>query len=343
MPQSPSMARSSNATPPLPIGVGIIGLGFMGRTHLASYAQHSTCEVRALCDPRQRTNAAGNLISTGAASADALLATLPHAESVSALLARPDIDLVSICTPTETHIDLVMQAIAAGKHVLVEKPVALDPVAIDTLDAAARAAGVLVMPAHCIRFWPAWTWMASAVRTQRYGPATHAHFRRLGAAPSWSQDFYLDFARSGGAAVDLHIHDADFARFTFGEPLSVTASGSRKHIFAQYEFDAGLVVTAEGGWMDDPAFAFTMTARIECERGTLDYCFGREPELLVTHNGVTRAIESPLEYPAGNGYDFEIAALLAAIAANAPLAPVTLADAAMTQRLLERELRCLTS
>ena len=90
-----------------------------------------------------------------------------------------------------------------------------------------------------------------------------------------------------------------------------------------------------------------MTAVIECADGVIDYCFGREAELLVTTGGVTggvtRRIESPLEYPTGNGYDHEIAALIDAIRTRAPAAPVTLADAVMTQRLLEREISMLTA
>jgi predicted dehydrogenase len=322
------------------IGVGIIGLGFMGRTHLAAYARTAGCEVRALLDPSQRAAAAGNLITTGD-DAERLLATLPREGSLASILARDDIELVSICTPTDTHVELVRAAIRAGKHVLVEKPTALDANAIDALDAEARAAGVLAMPAHCMRFWPAWSWMADAVRTQRFGRVRRASFRRMGAAPSWSQDFYLDFARSGGAIVDLHIHDADFVRFAFGEPTAVRAEGSRRHVRARYSFADGLEVEAEGGWSEDPNFAFMMVATIDCERATIDFRLGRDSELLVIEDGVARDLAPGRDYPTGNGYDHEIAALVGAIARGDRAAPVTLADAARTQRLLDREIASL--
>jgi predicted dehydrogenase len=331
------------------VGVGIIGMGFMGRTHLGAYAAAEGARVRALFDPSMRAATAGNLITAGD-GVDALLASVPRAASVEELLGRPDIDLVSICTPTDRHVALVRAAIAAGKHVLVEKPTALDPREIDALAAEADAAGVLVMPAHCMRFWPAWSWMAEAVRSGRFGAARRASFRRMGAKPSWSQDFYLDLQRSGGALVDLHIHDADFVRFAFGEPESVQARGSRMHVVARYLYADGLVVEAEGGWMDDPDFAFTMTATIECERATIDFQLGREPELMVrvpasgSTPGTTReasqdthAVRAGSDYPTGTGYDHEVRALLRAIASRSPKAPVTLADAAATQRLLDRE------
>ncbi len=320
------------------IGVGIIGLGFMGRTHLASYARTAGCAVHALYDPTQRAAPAGNLITTDD-DAERLLATLPRAATLDELLARRDMQLVSICTPTDSHIELVRAAIRAGKNVLVEKPTALDARAIDQLDEEARAAGVIVMPAHCMRFWPAWSWMAAAVRDQRFGRVTHATFRRLGAAPSWSQDFYLDFARSGGAIVDLHIHDADFVRFAFGEPLGVSATGSLRHVHARYTFAHDLVVEAEGGWMEDPTFAFTMTAQIVCTHATIDFDLMRKPELLVRHagNDTVQVLAAGVDYPTGNGYDHEIAACLAAVRARG-VAPVTLRDAAATQRLLDREI-----
>lgn len=322
-----------------PIGVGIIGLGFMGRTHLAAYAAAQGCEVRAAFDPSMRAAAAGNLVAAG--GADELLAKLPREQSIDALLARADIDLVSICTPTDTHVELVRAAIAARKHVLVEKPTALDAGAIDALAREAEAAGVLAMPAHCMRFWPAWVWMARAVKEQRYGRVRRAVFRRLGAKPAWSQDFYLDVNRSGGAVVDLHIHDADFVRFCFGEPTTVSATGNRMHVQARYDFADGLAVEAEGAWLDNPAFAFTMTARLECERGTIDFAIGRDPELTLEQGGATEALIAGRDYPRGSGYDGEVCELLTAIASGARQAPVTLFDAAATQRLLDREIAML--
>lgn len=335
----------SGAQRPDVVGVGVIGLGFMGRTHLASYARTPHVAVRAAFDPARRAAAAGNLVTTGDET-ERLLAETPRAASVDELLARPDVELVSICTPTDTHVALVRAAIAAGKHVLVEKPVALDARAIDALDREARERGVLAMPAHCMRFWPAWAWIAAAVRSLRYGRVRSATFRRLGAAPAWSQDFYLDDRRSGGAIVDLHVHDADFVRFAFGEPASVEARGSRRHVEARYGFEGGAPVmtegarvVAEGGWMDDPGFAFVMVATIDCERAVIDFRLGRDPELVVVDaaGDAPRGLVPGRDYPVGNGYDHEIAALVAAIRAGGP-APVTLADAAATQRLLDREI-----
>jgi hypothetical protein len=117
------------------------------------------------------------------------------------------------------------------------------------------------------------------------------------------------------------------------------------HLSTRYRFDAGpfagLVVEAEGGWMEDPGFAFMMVASIQCERAVIDFRLGREHELVVLEDGVQRAIVAGKDYPPGTGYDHEIARLVAAIRAGAREAPVTLTDAAATQRLLDREVEGL--
>jgi len=100
----------------------------------------------------------------------------------------------------------------------------------------------------------------------------------------------------------------------------------------------GTTVEAEGGWMEDPAFAFTMVATIECEGGLIDFRLGREPELVVVVDGEPGPIVAGDAYPTGTGYDHEVAALVAAILAKSENAPVTLSDAARTQRLLLREI-----
>jgi ActR/RegA family two-component response regulator len=81
-----------------------------------------------------------------------------------------------------------------------------------------------------------------------------------------------------------------------------------------------------------------MVASIQCERAVIDFRLGREHELVVVEDGAQRAMVAGRVYPTGTGYDHEIAAMVDAIRAGATEAPVTLADAAATQRLLDREI-----
>lgn len=323
------------------IGVGVVGLGFMGGTHVqafraanaAGYANRLVAVCDADAERRAGRGNAGN-IATGSGERlfdpDEVVATDDPAE----LLAHPNVELVSICTPTDTHVDLALAALAAGKHVLVEKPLALRSADVEPLARAAREARTLCMPAHCIRFWPAWRHALEAVRAETYGPVRSAVFRRLASMPTWSAGFYGDAERSGGALFDLHIHDADFVRTCFGEPASVASTGDLHHVTTLYRFPDGPVhVVAEGGWDHTPGWTFEMTFTLVCERATLDYRLGRDPELVRCEDGEAHAVE----LPATSGYDEEIRALLAAIAHGASTPPISVDDALGTARLLEAE------
>ena len=193
------------------INIGVIGLGFMGGTHISAYLKAGAdgfgCSVAAVCDSseeRLRTEVKGTgNVATGAKPFDPRSVTTYSC--VDDLLKDPSIDLVSICTPTLTHTDVALRAIAAGKHVLIEKPVALRVADVRRIADAARGSGRLCMPAMCMRFWPAWTWLKRAIADGRFGPVISASFTRLATIPRWS-DAYTDPARTGGALIDLHIH-----------------------------------------------------------------------------------------------------------------------------------------
>ena len=328
------------------LGIGVVGLGFMGRTHLAAFGRASGCEVVAVAD-RDAARLTGE--STGDGNFDTggeerLFdpSVVSTCEDAMELIDHPDVQLVSITTPTPTHRGLAHAVIASGRHLLVEKPVDLDPRVIRDLAAEASEAGVLAMPAHCMRFWPAWAWMKARLDAGTYGRCLAASFLRCGAPPGWNPEFYLDDAKSGGAIVDLHIHDTDFVLHCFGIPTAVASEGSRRYVTTRYEYADGPEVVAEGGWLEDPEAGFTMKASFECEKATMTFELGREPEVVVEHEG-----GSPTHHPeaseGGTGYDGQVERLLAAIRSGASTPPVTLDDAAETARVLQAEIRSMES
>jgi predicted dehydrogenase len=322
-----------------PIGVGVIGLGFMGRTHAAAYraaaASGLPCELRAVCDhsPERVSGAAiaaGNL-ATAAGSAD--LAALAHFTEPDELLADPRIGLVSICTHTDTHVALALRALAAGKHVLVEKPVAVRAADVKRLAAAAVKASTLCMPAMCMRFWPGWDWLADRVRDGSLGAVKSAVFARVGAGPGWSHEFYRDISRSGGALADLHIHDADIVYWLFGRAREVVSAGSVDHLTTLYRFrDGPHHVTAEGGWSFTPSAPFRMRFTVCFEHATADWDLMRTPTLLVHgQDGTTAPVLSPL-----GAYEAEIRHFVAACAGDGELR-ATMADAVAVAEMLDAE------
>ena len=329
------------------IGVGVIGLGFMGRTHIAAYqgaagAGHA-CELVAVCDRDASRlggegTASGNL-ATGA-SAERLFdpARVRGYTEPAALLADPRVGLVSICTHTDTHVDLAIQALAAGKHVLVEKPLALNSADARRVAGAASAAGTVCMPGMCIRFWPAYAWLRRAVGSGEFGRVRSATFHRLGSTPAWA-DFYKDAARSGGALVDLHIHDTDFVVWCFGRPRGVVSAGSVNHLTTIYRYGDIPHVVAEGGWAQDPGFGFKMRFVVSFEGATVDFDIGREPALVLSRGGKAEAVEVGTL----TGYEAEIRHLLECLAEGRSAAGVTAADAVLSLEVLEAERRSLES
>jgi predicted dehydrogenase len=324
------------------LGIGIVGFGVMGRTHVRAYraagATGRPNRIVAIADRNPASVVAGGPSGNLQGEEPVVIderetAIVAHADE---LLANPAVEAVSVCTPTDSHVELALAALRAGKHVLVEKPVALAASDVERLAAAARASGRVCMPAMCLRFWPGWRWLRQAVERGPHGKVRSAVFRRLASPPGWS-DFYRDEARSGGALFDLHVHDADFVRWLFGEPASVHATGSLDHVTASYRFENGPPhVVAEGGWDHTGGFPFHMSFTVVFEQATADYAVGRNPPLVLHENGASRAL--PLEE--GTGYDGEIRHFLDCCAGKTE-PEATLDEAVGLVRMLEAERACL--
>ena len=321
-----------------PIRVGVVGLGFMGRVHASAYAACEGCELVAIADPLAgalfaEDATAGNLQAAQGSLSQVFAGVEQHATH-EGMLAAGGLDLVSVCTPTDTHVAVAQACLRAGAHVLVEKPVALDAGSIERLAATADECQRLCAPAMCMRYWPAWAWVREAVRDERFGPVRHARFERLGSAPSWSAGFYADEARSGGALFDLHVHDADFVVHAFGRPKAVTSRGDRSHVTTAYDFGPGVpVVTAEGGWL--PGLPFRMRYTVEFAGAVGDFALGREPELVIYRPGQDPA--SPKLAP-GDGYTGEVRAMVEAVRTGESAGVPTLEEAAFVTRVLDAEL-----
>ncbi len=323
------------------LGIGIIGFGFMGRTHLSAYQEAarsgSRCRVVAIADRSGvEFRAEGNLEIAAGATLDGIRVS----DDSDSLLADPAVHAVSICTHTDTHVELTRGAIDAGKHVLVEKPIATRSADVRALADAINGSDRVCLPAMCMRFWPAWAWLRSIVQAGEFGPVRSATFHRLGSRPAWGDGFYADTQRSGGALTDLHIHDTDFIAHCFGIPDAVMSTGSVDHLTTQYRYDNGPAhVVAEGGWGHQPGFGFTMRFVVCFENATADFELGRDPELRLHRADTTETI--PLD--PWNGYVGEIRHFveLATGGLRRDQALATIDDAARIASILEDEQRSL--
>ncbi|MCI0436082.1 MAG: Gfo/Idh/MocA family oxidoreductase [Gemmatimonadetes bacterium] len=316
------------------IGVGVIGFGFMGRTHASGYERArlagAPCVLRGIMTSGRGSESAA---PPDAATMSVIPAGVERYDTVDEMLTDATIHAVSICTWTDSHVDLALRALEAGRHVLVEKPVALEAGAIERLVPAARSADRLCMPAMCMRFWPGWPWLRDRIRAGTFGAPLSISLTRLAARPAWAP-FYSDLDRSGGALFDLHVHDVDMLYWCFGPPLSVEPAGDRTHVRTRYRFTGSDVIAhAEGGWSDEPDFPFRMRYEVEFEDGIASFDLGRDPILLLTRRGRTE----PIRLLPESAYDVQVRHFIDVIAAERRAALSTLEDSIAVTRILEHE------
>jgi predicted dehydrogenase len=343
---------------PDPIGIGIIGLGFMGRAHVAAINQAvdsgESCELVAVCD-RNPEHRAGRFGATSGnlslASEGPLFDTArvrPYAE-VNDLLADTRVRLAIVATHTESHVEVALAALAAGKHVLVEKPVSLRTDQVHRLELAASEAwgkcGLRCMPGMCMRFWPGWDWLRDLILTKLHGQLRSLTLQRLGTTPGWANHFYADPAQSGGAFGDLHLHDADFICWALGTPRSVFTRGTLMHCTTLYTFNesspapAPLHVTAEGAWDLTPGSGFRMRYLAVFDHATAEFDLTRGPRVTLYRDN--RA--EPVDLAPGAGYLPQLRHLLAATRDPSLPLRATLTDAVTVSKIMDAERRSMST
>jgi len=268
------------------LNVGIAGIGFMGWIHYLAYRQVRGVRVAAICT-RDRKKLAGDWRGIkgnfGPPGAKVDLSGVKRFDSLDAMLADPDLDVIDICLPAKLHCDATTAALKAGKHVFCEKPIAINHADAKTMVRAAGRANRQLMIGHVLPFLPDYAFVLATVNAGKYGKLLGGHFRRLIADPKWIPDYY-DISSTGGPLVDLHIHDAHFIRLLFGQPRAVFSRGrlhrgSSKSPVVEYVETQFLcdeptqVVSAVGGVIEQQGRAFQQAFEIHFEKATLSYDF----------------------------------------------------------------------
>ena len=329
------------------VNVAVVGLGFMGVTHLRAYQALDSARIVAVCDAvRLPVNGvlqgvAGNIKKSDDINLGSDVKVFRTLEEV---LADPRVELVDLCTPTPLHPAQAIAALKAGKNVLCEKPLARTSAAAREILKVAEGAPGFLMPAMCMRFWPGWSWLKQVVEERRYGKVLAARFRRISEMPGWSkQGTYSGGSDLGGALFDLHIHDTDFVQFLFGTPQQVfstgvtDASGSINHVVTQYVYAGGPAVNAEGGWLLTKGFNMGYT--IHCEHATLDFDLARGA-------GAMQVIEEgkdprTVTYDGPDGYGEEVRYVLECAKVGKRPAIVTAHDGVVALQICEAEEKSL--
>jgi predicted dehydrogenase len=245
--------------------VAIIGAGFMGSAHAANYASlGERVRVKAVCG-RSPERAARVAETVGASVGD-----------LDAVLGDGEIDAVDICVPTASHRDVAERAFAAGKHVFLEKPLALTVEDAEAIVTAAQRSAKIFMVGLVLRFWPEYVELKRLIERGELGRPRAVFAQRLSPPADWA-DWLRDREQSGGTAVDLMIHDFDQMNTLLGAPRSVYASEPEPgHVHAVVEYDGGSGI-AEGSMAMPRSYPFSSDIRVWGERGVAEYAFSAAP------------------------------------------------------------------
>ncbi len=266
------------------VKVGIIGLGFMGSTHYRIYQENLLSDVVAIADiddAKIRGDWSKIVANIGAVdnSIPVDVSGMQTYTDAMELINNPDIDLIDICLPTYLHAKFIIEALKAGKHVFCEKPIARNTNEALEILSASNNTDKYLMIGMCIRFWPEYQHAYRMVKSGKLGTIKSATFKRVSpsiAGNSW-ENWFMKEKLSGGALLDLHLHDTDAILYFLGRPKKVTSFGLKgfrsdagiDHVFTNYEYNEDKLVISEGSWSPAGSTPFEMSFQIVCENGTI--------------------------------------------------------------------------
>ena len=214
--------------------IGLIGCGGISATWINAVDMTPGCRIAMTYD-----------VDVEASEKKAADIGARPAETLEAMLSSPGIDLVIIVTPTFTHADVVTQAAQAGKHIMCEKPMALNLAECQRMIDACNAGGVRLTIGHSLRFWGAFLKVRQLVADGAIGTPCFGQIHRMGASGilpaqptpdsgTAPQHWRTDVRSSGGNIPEMFIHELDFSRAVFGEVTSVFCEATGKRGYGDH-------------------------------------------------------------------------------------------------------------
>ena len=264
--------------------LGILGVGNITADHIAAYNQLNSegieIEIAAYCDvsPEKLKD-----------KADARTYT-----DIDEFFAKEveNLDFIDICVPTFLHKDIAIKALNAGFNVLCEKPMALTKADADEMSAAAKKSGKTLMIAHCVRFGDITQVLKKYCDSGELGKPMSAEFNRQDGTEDANTAWFTKKELSGGAVLDLHIHDADAMNYLFGMPdwvstaaLSTLPDGGFNSMSINYMYKNGFYVNAKADWTLFHNKFNKRSARVNFEKGYIYYNEQMNVFVKVDHHG----------------------------------------------------------
>ena len=230
-----------------PVSIGIVGAGYWGPNLIRNFADTPGCEVRYVCDARQDALAR-------------IAKRFSHVQTTtrfSDLLADSTLDAVVLATPVSTHATLATEALLAGKHVLIEKPLCADLASAQQVVTLAQQQQRTLMVGHTFEYNPAVRKLKEVIKAPAFGEVVYAYARRVN----------LGILRDDVNALwNLAPHDVSILLYLFDEYPSHLSAHGLAHIrpdvedvaFAYLEFPSGRGAHIHVSWLD-PSKARSVT------------------------------------------------------------------------------------
>lgn len=265
--------------------IAVVGIGRMGSHHVDMYQKlikdGADISLVALCDvEKSRLDGTNTHVFNMGTERERDFSSINKYMSIDEMLANESLDIVDVVAPTYLHCELSCKALAAGCHVMCEKPMALNGEQCDMMLETAKKHGRLLMIGQCLHFWREYVYLQQVITQKAFGDVKGGFFWRGGYAdhennPSW-HDWIITADKGGGGLFDQHIHDTDFIRLCFGEPERVVTAArkyfknSADDIVSTNYIYSDKVINA----VDDIAYAgypFSFGYRVDMQNATVEF------------------------------------------------------------------------
>lgn len=220
------------------LGIGVVGPGWSGGEHIKAYLNNPHCEVIAVCG-RDESGTKAKLKEVG-------LEKCALYTDYEQMLKRDDIDIVSICTPNNLHVKEAIMTAQAGKHFLLEKPIALNLEELKKLKAAVKAAKVKTVVGFVLRWNPLFETIKPLIKDDAIGKIFYGEVDYYHGIGRWYKQFEWNIKKSvgGNSLLSAGCHAVDGLRwFVDDEVVEVSAYSTRGNnpSFKSYEYDPTMV------------------------------------------------------------------------------------------------------
>lgn len=261
----------------------IIGFGGLGKLHFNNVIElekgRNDIKLVAICDVDEKRFSEQVTTNLGGNSVPLDLSGYKLYQDADMMMEEETLDFVITALPTYLHAEIAIKALNKGLHVFSEKPMARH---IDECEAMIEAADKnkkLLMIGQCLRYFPEYVKLKEYIDSKVFGKVIRGEFSRYSLTPNWSwENWLLDFKKSGGAALDMHVHDVDYINWVFGLPKSVTSFATHEvtkfdSIFTAYYYEDKLI-TSSCDWGMSDSFPFRPAFLVRFEKATVELSGG---------------------------------------------------------------------